>query len=77
MAYVKLEKFDKALESYQSALKLNPKDHVTLYNLGIVYHDTMEFDKAIIYYKKAIKHYPNYLDALFNLGLYINKKVTF
>ena len=51
MAYVKLEKFDKALESYQSALKLNPKDHLTLYNLGIVYHDTMEFDKAIFYYK--------------------------
>ena len=77
MAYVKLEKFDKALESYQSALKLNPKDHVTLYNLGIVYHDTMEFDKAIIYYKKAIKHYPNYLDALFNLGYVYKQKGDF
>ena len=63
MAYVKIEKFDKALESYQSALKLNPQDHVTFYNIGIVYHEKKEFEKAIFYYKKAIK------DALFNLGL--------
>lgn len=25
MAYVKIEKFDKAIESYQTALKLNPQ----------------------------------------------------
>ena len=77
MAYVKIEKFDKAIESYQTALKLNPQYHVTLYNLGIVYHEKMEFEKAIFFYKKAIKHFPNYLDALFNLGFVYKQKGQF
>jgi len=77
MAYVKIEKFDKAIESYQTALKLNPQYHVTLYNLGIVHHEKMEFEKAIFFYKKAIKHFPNYLDALFNLGFVYKQKGQF
>ena len=77
MAYVKIKKFDNAIESYQGALKLNPKYHVTLYNLGVVYHEKMEFEKAIFYYKKAIKHFPNYLDALFNLAFVYKQKGEF
>ena len=77
MAYVKINKFDNAIESYQGALKLNPGYHVTLYNLGIVYHEKMDFEKAIFYYKKAIKHYPDYLDALFNLGFVYKQKGQF
>ena len=77
MAYVRINKFDNAIESYQGALKLNPEYHVTLYNLGIVYHEKMEFEKAIFYYKKAIKHFPNYLDALFNLGFVYKQKGQF
>ena len=77
MAYVKINKFDNAIESYQGALKLNPGYHVTLYNLGIVYHEKMDFEKAIFYYKKAIKHYPDHLDALFNLGFVYKQKGQF
>ena len=68
MAYLKIEKFDNAIVSYEGALKLNPQNHITLYNLGIVYHEKTDFKKAIFYYKEAIKHHPIYLDAIFNLG---------
>ncbi|MDH5401527.1 MAG: tetratricopeptide repeat protein [Candidatus Heimdallarchaeota archaeon] len=60
--------FKKAISNFILALKLNPDDHKTLYNLANVYADIDEVDKATNLYKK-IKNMNSTTPAVYyNLG---------
>ena len=58
-----------AIDSYISAIKLNPDFPDAHHNLGNAYRDKGELDAAIASYKTAINLKPDFPDALHNLGL--------
>jgi tetratricopeptide (TPR) repeat protein len=43
------------LDSYNNAIKLNPKDYAAYYNLGSYYEDQGDFGSAIAAYRKSIE----------------------
>lgn len=49
---------DKAVAPMLEGLKQNPKDPVTLTNIGNTYYDAKVYDKAIQYYGEALKITP-------------------
>ena len=53
-------KFDKAIEEFNKALKLNPNDPEIYYNLGLAYESKSKLDEARKMYEKAVEINPNY-----------------
>jgi len=56
LAYIYYQKNDyqAAIQAYNSALKIDPKDAFALHNRGVLYHDLGNYDKAIEDYKAAL-----------------------
>jgi len=73
--YYDLKEYDKALECYDEALKLD-KTYVTAYNnKGNIYANLKKYDKALECYNKAIELDSEYASAYYNKGyLYYNLK---
>ncbi len=60
--------FDKAIESYKKAIKINSNYAQAYNNLGIVLHKLNKINEAIDNYKKAISLKIDFAEALNNLG---------
>ena len=61
--------FEKSIEYFEKAPKLNPSVSAVYYNLALAYADgRRDYDKAIECYKKAIEINPNLVPAYRNLG---------
>jgi len=58
-----------AKAAYEMAIKADPGDAKTLYNLGNMQKDANQFDEAIATYKKAIAANPKYIEAYYNLAI--------
>ena len=56
--YSKNKEYNKAIESYEKAIKINSEYPSAYYNLGITYRKNKEYNKAIESYAKAIKINP-------------------
>ncbi len=73
--YYQSKEYDKAIEAYEEAVKINPKDDSAYNNMGSAYANKKEYDKAIEAYKKAIEINPKYDSAYYNMGIaYDDKK---
>ncbi|WP_445247829.1 tetratricopeptide repeat protein [Microcoleus sp. OTE_8_concoct_300] len=68
-AYYKQKEYDRAIEDYNQALLLNPKDVDALYNRGNAYYNKGEYDRAIADYNQALLLNPKYAEALYNRGI--------
>jgi len=68
VAYKERGDFDKALEAYGIALKLNSKDAYIYNNIGLLYSSKKDFQKAFKFYTRAIEIDPNYAQGFYNLG---------
>jgi tetratricopeptide (TPR) repeat protein len=55
LAYADLKQFKKAIQDYDQAIELNPKDFNVFNNRGNVYADLKQFEKAIQDYNQAIE----------------------
>jgi Flp pilus assembly protein TadD len=65
--YADLKQFEKAIQDYNQAIELNPKDARVFNNRGTAYADLKQFEKAIQDYNQAIELNPK--DArVFNSG---------
>jgi tetratricopeptide (TPR) repeat protein len=53
------QRFDEAIEAYNNALTINPKDDVALYNLGIAYKHAGKADEALKSWKKSSELNPD------------------
>ena len=73
--YFKENDFDKAIQTYQQAIKINDKNVSAYYSLGTIYIQQFEFDKAEDIYKKSLKIYSDTVTPYFNLGfIYYTKQ---
>jgi superkiller protein 3 len=66
--------FDKAIECYLKAIKINPHYADAYYNMGVVYGEERDYDQAIECYKKAIEIDQDYVNAYYNMGVAYQKQ---
>lgn len=57
-----------ALRELKKAELLNPDDHVTHYDLGLVYLSRERYDQAIVHFERAVQLKPDYAPAINSLG---------
>jgi len=62
-------KISDSLKAGQRALKLDPKDPETYYNVANTYKQLNRLEEAVNYYQNAIKLNSNYIEAYNNLAL--------
>lgn len=67
--YARQGNYQKAIEEFETVLKLNPRHADATHNLGNVYHMTGNTPKAIEFYEKALKMNPNLWQSYQNLGI--------
>lgn len=66
------DRFDSAsmeIDAYQQALRIDPEDAKTWYNLGNVYRETDQISMAIEAYQQALRIDPENAIAWYNLGV--------
>jgi tetratricopeptide (TPR) repeat protein len=74
--YYHKQAYDQAIEAYQKAIEINPKDDEAYYNMGNAYDDKQAYDKAIEAYKKAIEINPKNDKAYANMeNVYYHQKI--
>lgn len=66
--YFGLERYDRAEECYDRALKLNPRSEEAWNNKGFLYFTQGDFERAIYCYERAIDINPSYRQAWYNMG---------
>lgn len=66
--YTQQEKYDEAVASYETAVRLDRTLNRHILDAGKIYEDRGEYDKAVALYKRTLKHLRNTLieDALKN-----------
>jgi len=64
---------DKAIESYQQAIRINPEDAIAWCNLGIAYNYSNQPAKAIVSCQQAIRINPEDAIVWYNLGIAYKK----
>ena len=59
VAYTKAEMYEEAIDSYEQALLINPRNSKALYNCGLIYHMVIKNSvKAIEFYTKFVEIEP-------------------
>ncbi len=66
---LRVEKWDRAIESFSKSIKDNPNFFVAYHNRAIAYSKKGEYDKSIADLKKAVQLNPDYPDAYGLMGL--------
>lgn len=66
------EKWNEALNAFNKAIKLNPKNTEAYFNRGSAHDELGNYEQAIVDYNKAIKLNPIYIDAYLNRGFAYN-----
>ena len=74
---LKLKQTERAISTFHTIQKIEPKNSAILNNLGLAYFQNKEFEKAIDAYERACKLNSNYADALNNKGVALNELQEF
>ena len=68
-SYIGLKDYQKAKETFENLLKLNPKDFDTLFNYAQVLQAENKYTEANEFYNKALIENPKSIDCYYNLGV--------
>ncbi len=60
--------YNRALEDYSEAIRLNRRDAIAYNNRGLVHEDTRQYDRAFADYDQAVRINPKYAFARSNRG---------
>ena len=63
-----LSRFDKSINSYQMALKLNPESAECHFNIASAFNDNKQHVKAQVHFETALQFNPDNADCHFELG---------
>ena len=63
-----MKRFDQAIQQFDRALEMNPRDIDALYNLALAREEAHQAREAISTYQQALQLKPTYVSALVNLG---------
>jgi hypothetical protein len=74
ISYVQVRHWKNAETLFRHAVKVNPKDVLSLTNLALTLGEQGKFDEAISVSEKALALEPHYAEALNNLGTLYAKK---
>jgi protein O-mannosyl-transferase len=66
VSFASLKEYRKALDDYNKAIEINPKNAEAYNNKGVSLSNLKEFKEALSNYNKAIQFRPNYQDAYYN-----------
>lgn len=61
-------RYEQAAEGFREALRMNPSDVGSAFNLGVALEKSEHYDEAIAAYRQAIAIQPTLADAYYNLG---------
>ncbi len=75
--YVKSERYDKAIEEFEAALRYNPDHNQALEALGLVYGKLGMYEKALPYFEKAYSLKPEDRLYVTNLAVTYEKAGRF
>ncbi len=68
-AYARHQQFDKAVDSYEKALALNPQSGMTVYPaLGAAYFNRQQYNEALEYFKKSLEFSPDDSLRFYDIG---------
>ena len=67
--YVRIGRYPQAVKAGGEAVRVNPSDANSYFNLGIALRNEGELDRAIASYREAIRLKPDFGDAYFDLGI--------
>ncbi|MES2935499.1 MAG: tetratricopeptide repeat protein, partial [Pseudomonadota bacterium] len=70
-------KFEAAIGSIKSAIRMHPANAIYHYNLGLCYRAQGQNTEAAASYRKAIGLQHDYVDALNNLGVVLDDQAKF
>lgn len=71
------KKFEKALQTYQMALSIEPNNPKTHYNLGIIYNELNQLERSIAAYKQALTLDRSMTQALYGMAVTYEKQQKF
>jgi len=66
--YMARKMYREAVDSYQEALRSNPKSYILYNKLGIAYHQQLQLDLAQRCYERAVRLNKSYSEAINNIG---------
>ena len=67
--YFDSRQFQKSIDAYGQALKLDPNDPNVLTDQGVMYEQIRDFDKALANFEQAQKLDPTHIQSLYNIGV--------
>ena len=68
-AYARQQQYDKAVDSYEKALALNPQSGMTVYPaLGAAYFNQKQYAQALDYFKKSLEFAPDDSLRFYDIG---------
>jgi len=62
-------KYQEALECFEKAIEINPKEEIAWYNKGVALTNLGKHQEALECFEKAIEINPNYEKAWYNKGV--------
>lgn len=63
-----LNDFDKAIDAYAKAIKLNPDSAECHFNIASAYNDKGELSNAFKHYKESLTYDKNNIETYLNIG---------
>jgi tetratricopeptide (TPR) repeat protein len=66
-------KYDEAIQCFDNATELDPRDYDAWYNKGVVLDTQEKYDEAVQAYDNATEDYPQFVNAWINKATALNK----
>jgi tetratricopeptide (TPR) repeat protein len=74
LAYGRKRQYDRAIQDFDQAIRLNPNNAIAFSNRGAAYASKGQYDRAIQDFDQAIRLNPNNADAFSNRGAAYGRK---
>lgn len=71
--YFDTRQFQRSIDAYAAALKLQPNDPNVLTDQGVMYEQLADYDRALANFEQAQRIAPSHVQSLYNIGVVWSK----